>query len=168
MQLVHLTDTCIKNMDYVWRVSTSAQAGLSSTSTLTLSKTIGPTRQNTLFALTRPGILEEGRSVGARGVATPTKAELDMQLASKLVLALLVTDSCRSHPLIFVNWVTNIVCKKKKWVGRVTGNKVFVWSALPPTNISLVTRLGVGAGLKRTAPATPFGETRNIDSRKYY
>ena len=33
-----------------------------------------PTRQNTLFPLTRPGILEEGRSVGARGVATPTKA----------------------------------------------------------------------------------------------
>ena len=83
-------------MDYVWRVSTSAQAGLSSTSTLTLFKTFGPTRQNTLFLLIRPGILEEGRSVGARGVATPTKLmpELDMQLASKLVLALLVTDSC--------------------------------------------------------------------------
>ena len=41
------------------------------------SKSTGPTRQNTLFPLTRPGILEEPcRSVGARGVATPTNARV--------------------------------------------------------------------------------------------
>ena len=32
------------------------------------------TRQNTLFLVTRPGILEEGQSVGAREVATPARA----------------------------------------------------------------------------------------------
>ena len=44
----------------------------------------GSTTRNTLFPVTRPGILEEGRSVGARRVATP--AELDMQLASSSIV----------------------------------------------------------------------------------
>ena len=63
-------------------------------------------KKNTLFPVTQPGILETCWSVGAWEVATPIKTELDMQLASKLVLALLVTDSCWPHPLTFGNWVT--------------------------------------------------------------
>ena len=35
---------------------------------------IRPTRQDTLFPINGPGILEEGRSVGAQEVAMPVKA----------------------------------------------------------------------------------------------
>ena len=31
-----------------------------------------------------------------------------MQLASKILFAILVIDSCRRHPLTIGNWVTNI------------------------------------------------------------
>ena len=41
-----------------------------------------------------------------------------MQLASKLVLALLVTDSCRPHPLTFGNWgnIFNSVTYRKQGI----------------------------------------------------
>ena len=53
-----------------------------------------------------------------------------MQLASSLVLALLVTDSCRPHPLTFGNWVTNVyfICKK---VGRSGYRKQGILSGRP-------------------------------------
>ena len=52
-----------------------------------------------------------------------------MQLASALVLALLVTDFCRPQPLTFGNWVTNLL-QKSGLVGLLE-TRYFVWLALP-------------------------------------